>query len=63
MKVFARILLVLMVAVSFGCQTTQGQSGGAASPAASSVPSPSSMKVLTDADYNRIGIKETQDLR
>ena len=60
MKVFARILLVLMVAVSFGCQTTQGQSGGAASPAASSA---SGMKVLTDADYNRIGIKETQDLR
>lgn len=59
MKVFARILLVMMVAVSFGCQTTQGQSGGAASPASSS----SGIDVLTDADYKRIGIKETQDLR
>ena len=62
MKVFARIFLVMMVAVSFGCQTTQGQSGGAASPA-SSVSSSSGINVLTAADYKRIGIKETQDLR
>ena len=72
MKYFVRILLVLMVALSFGCQTTQGQSGGTASPtaapAASTAPAVSSSSTssggtLTDADYKRMGIRETYDLR
>ena len=70
MKIFGRVLMVLMIAASFGCQTTQGQSGGAASsgtsaaPAVSSAPAPSSSGGgLTDADLKRMGIRETYDLR
>ena len=72
MKIFGRVLMVLMIAASFGCQTTQGQSGGAASsgtsaaPAVSSTPAPassSSAGTLTEADYKRMGIRETYDLR
>ncbi|MGV7220636.1 MAG: hypothetical protein ACQ9MH_03810 [Nitrospinales bacterium] len=75
MKIFGRVLMVLMIAASFGCQTTQGQSGGATStstyeaPAATSAPastsssSSSGVRMLTDADYKRMGVRETYDLR
>ena len=65
MKILGRVLLVLIIAASFGCQTTQGQSGGGAAPAASAAPAAASSSgdMLTDADYKRIGIKETEDLR
>jgi hypothetical protein len=72
MKIFGRVLMVLMIAASFGCQTTQGQSGGAASSGTSAAPatnsgpamsSSSSGGGLTDADLKRMGIRETYDLR
>ena len=68
MKIVGRIILVLMVALSFGCQTTQGQSGGTASPTATPTASPAassapSFKMLNEADYKRIGVRETEDLR
>lgn len=91
MKIFGRVIMVLMIAGSFGCQTTQGQSGGATStstyeapattsapatkstpaPAKASTPAPvtssssssSGVKMLTDADYKRMGLRETYDLR
>ena len=64
MKIFGRVLMVLMIAASFGCQTTQGQSGGAASSGTAAAPAVSSSAgTLTDADYKRMGIRETYDLR
>ena len=64
MNVIMRSLLVLLIVFCLGCETMQaggsgGSSGGA--PAASS--SGGSKKMLTDADYKRLGIKETYEDR